>query len=206
MSRRFSGLKQFDLDYGCLLAGVDEAGRGPWAGPVVAAAVILDEGMLGTLTRLDDSKKLTEKIREELFDTVIAASVSYSICAVSGKQIDSTDILSATMRAMAAAIKGLRTAPDRVLIDGNTLPDAPGFKLEAVVGGDAKSLCVAAASVLAKVHRDRIMRNFDRIYPGYGFSRHKGYGTREHEEALEKLGICPIHRLSYKPVKKHIRG
>ncbi|MGD0566468.1 MAG: ribonuclease HII [Candidatus Goldiibacteriota bacterium] len=194
------------MDYGCILAGVDEAGRGPWAGPVVAAAVILDTDKLDTLTRLDDSKKLTEKTREELFDIVISAAVSYSICAVSGKQIDSTDILRATMRAMSSAIKGLGAAPDKVLIDGNTLPAAPGFKMEAVVGGDAKSLCVAAASVLAKVHRDRIMRNFDRIYPGYGFFRHKGYGTREHEEALEKLGVCPIHRISYKPVKKHIRG
>jgi ribonuclease HII len=206
MEKRFTRLKQFDMNYGRILAGVDEAGRGPWAGPVVAAAVILDNAKIGTLTRLDDSKKLSEKTREELFETVIEACVSYCICGISNTRIDSTDILSATMRAMAACLKGLRTSPGKVIIDGNTLPDAPGFDMEAVVDGDAKSLSVAAASVLAKVHRDRIMRNFDRIYPGYGFSRHKGYGTREHEEALGKLGICPIHRKSYKPVKKYFKG
>jgi ribonuclease HII len=206
MEKRFTRLKQFDMNYGRVLAGVDEAGRGPWAGPVVAAAVILDGAKLGTLTRLDDSKKLSEKTREELFETVIAACVSYRICGISNSQIDSTDILSATMRAMSACLKGLSVPPDRVIIDGNTLPNAPGFDMEAVVDGDAKSLCVAAASVLAKVHRDRIMRKFDLIYPGYGFSSHKGYGTREHEEALEKLGICPIHRKSYRPVKKYLKG
>lgn len=202
MEKRFAGLCRFDDKYGCMLAGVDEAGRGPWAGPVVAAAVILDRDKLSALTRLDDSKKLPENTREELFDIVISSSISYCIRGVSSARIDSSDILSATMLAMSGAISGLKVMPEKILVDGNRLPSAPGFCMEAVVDGDAKSLAVAAASVLAKVHRDRIMRKFDAIYPGYGFSSHKGYGTAKHEEALKKLGICPIHRKSYKPVKK----
>jgi len=205
MGKRFAGLSRFDDDYGCTLAGVDEAGRGPWAGPVVAAAVILDRNKTALLTRLDDSKKLSEKTREELYDIVISASVSYCICGISAARIDSTDILSATMLAMSSAITGLKAMADKIIVDGNRLTPAPGFNMEAVVGGDAKSLSIAAASVLAKVHRDRIMRKFDVIYPGYGFSLHKGYGTKIHDEALGRLGICPIHRKSYKPVKKYIK-
>lgn len=205
MGKRFAGLSRFDDDYGCTLAGVDEAGRGPWAGPVVAAAVILDRNKTALLTRLDDSKKLSEKTREELYDIVISASVSYCICGISAARTDSTDILSATMLAMSSAITGLKAMADKIIVDGNRLPPAPGFNMEAVVGGDAKSLSIAAASVLAKVHRDRIMRKFDVIYPGYGFSLHKGYGTKIHDEALGRLGICPIHRKSYKPVKKYIK-
>ena len=172
---------------------------------MVAAAVILDRNKTALLTRLDDSKKLSEKTREELYDIVISASVSYCICGISAARIDSTDILSATMLAMSSAITGLKAMADKIIVDGNRLPPAPGFNMEAVVGGDAKSLSIAAASVLAKVHRDRIMRKFDVIYPGYGFSLHKGYGTKIHDEALGRLGICPIHRKSYKPVKKYIK-
>jgi len=125
MGKRFAGLSRFDDDYGCTLAGVDEAGRGPWAGPVVAAAVILDRNKTALLTRLDDSKKLSEKTREELYDIVISASVSYCICGISAARIDSTDILSATMLAMSSAITGLKAMADKIIVDGNRLPPAP---------------------------------------------------------------------------------
>lgn len=202
--KRFERLRRFDDGYGPMLAGVDEAGRGPWAGPVVAAAVILNPVKAGELAGLDDSKKLTEKKREELFDAIIRCSVSYSIAEASCAVIDSCNILAATMDCMGQAVKKLAPQPSCVIIDGNRLPDTGGLKAEAVTGGDAKSLSIAAASVLAKVYRDRIMRNYDRIYPGYGFASHKGYGTAEHIRAIEKLGITDIHRKSYKPVGKYV--
>jgi ribonuclease HII len=200
----YEQLKNFDGGYAGMVAGVDEAGRGPWAGPVVAAAVILDRDLAATLTAVNDSKKLTEKKREELFDVVINACKSYSIAEISNTVIDRTNILSATMEAMKNAVNGLKTAPDIVLVDGNSKPDGGGARIVTVVDGDAKSLSIAAASILAKVYRDRLMRNFDRMYPGYGFARHKGYGTQEHMKALSDQGICAIHRVSYKPVKLHI--
>jgi ribonuclease HII len=196
----------FDRQYPGMIAGVDEAGRGPWAGPVVAAAVILNPELAENLAGVDDSKKLTEKMREELFDSIIDSSVTYAITEISHIVIDRVNILNATMAAMKGSIEKLSRHPEMILIDGNRVPDAPGFKMEAVIDGDAKSLSIAAASILAKVYRDRIMRNFDRIYPGYGFASHKGYGTKEHMAALAKKGVCDIHRKSYKPVMAVISG
>lgn len=198
----FDKLSAFDRAYNCLTAGVDEAGRGPWAGPVVAAVVVLDPAMLGTLKEVDDSKKLTEKKREELFNMVIGASLSYAVCEVSEAVIDKKNILQATLLAMRNAVEKLTIKPGLILIDGSKCPELPGHRSEAVVDGDARSLCIAAASILAKVHRDRVMRNYDKMFPQYGFARHKGYGTKEHMEALKKYGICEIHRKSYRPVRE----
>ena len=201
---RFGRLAGFDAAYGPMIAGVDEAGRGPWAGPVVAAAVIINPAMISMLSEIDDSKKLTEKKREKLFNVVTSCSLAYAIAEASNAVIDSGDILSAAMDCMAQAVKKLSPAPLTVLVDGNRLPELGGINAKAVTGGDAKSLSIAAASVLAKVHRDRIMRNYDRIFPGYGFAEHKGYGTAAHMKALEKLGVTEIHRKSYKPVGKYL--
>ena len=198
----YEKLIAFDRVYNCVLAGVDEAGRGPWAGPVVAAAVILDPKKLDILMEIDDSKKIPEKKRELLFNIVIDASLSYAICEVSEIVIDKENILQATLRAMSNAVEKLTIMPGLVLIDGTKCPDLPKFKSEAVVDGDARSLSIAAASILAKVHRDRVMRNYDKMYPQYGFAKHKGYGTAEHMAALAKHGVCEIHRKSYKPVRE----
>jgi len=200
----YEKLTAFDRAYACVLAGVDEAGRGPWAGPVVAAAVVLDPKKLETLKEIDDSKKIPEKKRELLFNIVIDASLSYAICEVSETVIDKENILQATLRAMSNAVEKLTVKPALVLVDGTKCPDLPNFKSEAVVDGDAKSMSIAAASILAKVHRDRIMRNYDRMFPVYGFAKHKGYGTAEHMAALRKYGVCEIHRKSYKPVREII--
>ncbi len=180
-----------------VLAGVDEAGRGCWAGPVVAAAVILPAGWCPD--GLDDSKKLSPARREALCEAIRASALSWGACAVSAGEIDATDILNATLRAMARAVSRLVPVPDLVLIDGNRLPDLP-VAAECVVRGDGTSAAVAAASVLAKVYRDRIMTAWDRHHPGYGFAAHKGYGAAAHHEALRRLGPCPLHRLTYKPV------
>lgn len=194
----------FDRAYGCVLAGVDEAGRGPWAGPVVAAAVILDPGKSGLLTEIDDSKKIPEKKRERLFDVVVECSLAYAISEVSHTVIDKENILQATLRGMSNAVEKLTVRPQIVIIDGTKCPDLPNFKSEAVIDGDARSMSIAAASILAKVHRDRIMRNYDKMFPQYGFAKHKGYGTAEHIAALRKYGACEIHRRSYKPVSEII--
>lgn len=195
-----NSLFDFDSSHKGIICGVDEAGRGPWAGPVVAAAVILDPEKISTLGEVDDSKKIPEKKREELFQAVINASLTYSIAEISAKIIDRSDILSSTMNAMKSCVEKLSQKPEVVLVDGNKAPDLQGYNIITVVDGDAKSLSIAAASILAKVYRDRIMRNYDRLYPGYGFASHKGYGTKEHMEALNRLGTCCIHRFSYKPV------
>ena len=161
----FKRLAAFDASFGPMTAGVDEAGRGPWAGPVVAAAVILNPDMIEKLLEVNDSKKLTEKKREELFGVITDACLSYAIAEASNTVIDSSDILSAAMECMKQAVKKLSMQPSVVLVDGNRLPDLGGMNAKAVTGGDAKSLSIAAASVLAKVYRDRIMRNYDRVYP-----------------------------------------
>jgi ribonuclease HII len=202
----YEKLTAFDRAYGCVLAGVDEAGRGPWAGPVVAAAVVLDPKKLETLREIDDSKKIPEKKRELLFNIVIDAALSYAVCEVSEKVIDKENILQATLRAMSNAVDKLSVKPALVIIDGTKCPDLPNFKSEAVVDGDARSMSIAAASILAKVHRDRVMRNYDKMFPQYGFAKHKGYGTAEHMAALKKFGVCEIHRRSYKPVRKIIES
>lgn len=177
-----------------LICGVDEAGRGPLAGPVCAAAVILPEGC--ALPGLDDSKKLTARKREILFDEIRRQAAAYSVAFATVEEIETTNILAAAMLAMNRAIEGLSPAPELALVDGNTVRDIT-VPARAVVGGDGKCACIAAASVLAKVTRDRLMTELDEKYPQYGFAGHKGYGTRAHYEAIEKYGPCEIHRMSF---------
>lgn len=176
------------------VAGVDEAGRGPLAGPVFAAAVIMEEDKY--IPDIKDSKKLSEKKREELFQYIIENAVSYAICSADEGVIDEINILNATFQAMLGAVNGLDVTPDYVLIDGNK---SKGIELphECVVKGDAKVACIAAASILAKVSRDRFICECEKQYPGYGFAKHKGYGTKVHIEAIKELGLCPIHRKTF---------
>ena len=180
-----------------LLAGVDEAGRGPLAGPVVAAAVILDER--APIAGLADSKKLTARRREHLFDEIRAKALCCSVAQASVEEIDRLNILQATLLAMQRAVAGLRLTPQRVLIDGNRLPRLDVLA-EAVVGGDATVPAISAASILAKVTRDRLLVDLAERYPGYGFERHKGYGTADHLRALRELGPLAEHRRSFAPV------
>ena len=177
-----------------LICGVDEAGRGPLAGPVCAAAVILPEGT--EIPGLNDSKKLTEKKREALFPVIKSTALHWGIAFADHKEIDELNILQATFLAMKRAVEMLGIEPELGLIDGNRCPEV-GFPVKAVVGGDAKCACIAAASVLAKVSRDRFMLEMDGKYPGYGFAQHKGYPTAAHYAALRELGPCPIHRLTF---------
>ncbi len=181
-----------------LVAGVDEAGRGPLAGPVVAAAVILDPAV--RIVGLDDSKRLSPQRRAELELEIRERAAGYAVARADVDVIDAIDILQATMQAMREAVARLDPAPDLVLVDGNRCPDVP-CPVRAVVGGDATVAAIGAASILAKVARDREMIEMDRRYPEYGFARHKGYGTRVHRDALLRLGPSPIHRLSFAPVK-----
>lgn len=186
-----------------LVAGVDEAGRGPLAGPVVAAAVILDD--LRPIAGLDDSKKLTALRREALFDEIRAKALCFAIAEASVEEIDQLNILQATLLAMRRAVMGLRLKPVRVLVDGNQLPrlDVPA---EAIVKGDALVKSISAASILAKVHRDRWCDEVHAHFPHYGFSAHKGYGTAVHMEALRTHGACIHHRRSFAPVAQALVG
>lgn len=177
------------------ICGVDEAGRGPLAGPVCAAAVILPEGAV--IEGLDDSKKLTEKKREGLYDIIKETAVAYSVAYGTLEEIETVNILEATYLAMNRAIEGLNVKPDFALIDGNRVPRGIKIPCETVVKGDSKSMSVAAASVLAKVTRDRLMLEYDKKYPEYNFKKHKGYGTKEHTELIKQYGPCEIHRLSF---------
>ncbi|MFC1651048.1 ribonuclease HII [Candidatus Latescibacterota bacterium] len=179
------------------LAGVDEAGRGPLAGPVVSASVILPENP--ELSGLDDSKKMTPKSREEMYARITKSAVAWGIGMSENDEIDEIGILEATMKSMRRAVKNMGKTPDIVLIDGNKTPGLD-CKERAVVGGDSISLSIAAASVIAKVTRDRIMIEMDRVFPGYGFAQHKGYGASSHSDALSKLGPCDIHRFSFRLV------
>jgi ribonuclease HII len=179
------------------VAGVDEAGRGPLAGPVVAAAVILPPGF--THPQINDSKLLSPRRREELFAVITGAAVAWAVAESPAEEIDGVNILQATLRAMERALAALAVAPRYLLVDGRILPAAllPG---EAVVGGDGRVGCIAAASILAKTHRDRVMREHHTHWPCYGFDSHKGYGTPEHLAALAEHGPCPIHRRSFRGV------
>jgi ribonuclease HII len=177
-----------------LVAGVDEAGRGPFAGPVVAAAVILDPNNIPA--GIDDSKRLSETRRETLFVQIMSAALGVGVGQASVAEIADVNILQATFRAMARAVAGLDPQPAYVLIDGRDAPDV-GAPSAAVVKGDARSLSIAAASIIAKVTRDRIMRDLDREYPGYGWAKNKGYGTAGHRGAIARLGVTPHHRLSF---------
>ena len=181
-----------------LVAGVDEAGRGPLAGPVVAAAVILDD--MRPIKGLADSKKLSPKRREALYDEIRARALCCSIAEASVEEIDQINILQATMLAMRRAVEGLRLRPAQVLVDGNRIP-VLNVPAEAIVKGDAKVTSIAAASILAKVHRDRLCDDLHARHPGYGFATHKGYPTPDHLQALQALGPCPDHRQSFGPVR-----
>ncbi len=184
--------------HGTLGAGVDEVGRGPLAGDVVTAAVILDPAQ--PIIGLNDSKKLTEKKRNQLFDEIRDKALCYSIARASVAEIDSINILQASLLAMARAVQSLAIVPEHVWVDGNKIPKWD-FAAEAVVKGDSRVAAISAASILAKVTRDREMVAFDAQYPGYGFSGHKGYPTKVHLQAIEQLGVTPIHRSSFGPVK-----
>lgn len=177
-----------------MIAGVDEAGRGPLAGPVYAAAVILPRDTV--IKGINDSKKLTEKRREELFCEITEQAVAYSVFSVDEKRIDEINILNATFEAMNGAVDGLSVKPDYVLIDGNRIKNMT-LPHETVVKGDAKSASIAAASILAKVSRDRFICEMAKKYPEYGFEKHKGYGTKAHNEAILKHGPCEIHRRTF---------
>jgi ribonuclease HII len=197
------GLYSFDeaqrRQAGPLLAGVDEAGRGPWAGPVAAAAVILRPE--SRFQGLNDSKQVAPEIRERLFEEIRRDALFYAVALVEAAAVDELNILQATFLAMRRALAGLAVRPDRIIVDGNrTIPEVT-TRQEAVVKGDSKSASVAAASILAKVTRDRLMTAAHERFPLYGFNEHKGYGTPVHAEALRRFGPCPLHRRSFAPVR-----
>ena len=185
-----------------LTAGVDEAGRGPLAGPVVAAAVILDE--LNPIHGLNDSKKLSAKRREALFDEIRARALCFAIAEASVQEIDEINILQATLLAMKRAVEALRLPPKLVLVDGNRLPIL-SIRSEAIVQGDALVPAISAASILAKVHRDRLCEAMHQRYPVYGFDQHKGYGTAQHMAALQAHGPAGCHRMTFAPVARSVR-
>lgn len=185
------------------VAGVDEAGRGPLAGSVFAAAVILPEGEV--IAGLNDSKKLSEKKREALFDVIREKAVAYCVCAVDHEEIDRINILEATFKAMNGAVRGLGVAADFVLIDGNRIRGMDDIAHQTVVKGDALSASIAAASILAKVSRDREMLKLAAQYPEYEFEKHKAYPTQRHRELIEKYGPCPIHRKTFRGVKEFVK-
>lgn len=205
MRSRKSSLEQASFDWHPpgLVAGVDEAGRGPLAGPVVAAAVILDE--LHPIAGLADSKVLTAARREALYDEIRAKALCCSIAEASVEEIDRLNILQATLLAMRRAVLGLRLKPVRVLVDGNRLPQLE-VPAEAIVKGDARVAAISAASILAKVTRDRWCAQLHDQFPAYGFAGHKGYGTAEHLAALQAHGACPQHRRSFAPVARALQA
>ena len=193
---RLEAMKEFEREYdGCsLICGVDEAGRGPLAGPVAAGAVILPKDC--TILYLNDSKKLSEKRREELFLEIREKAVSYSVGIVGPERIDEINILQATYEAMRQAVSGLGVVPDFLLNDAVTIPEL-AIPQVPIIKGDAKSVSIAAASILAKVTRDHLMEEYDRQFPQYGFAKHKGYGTAAHVAAIREFGPCTIHRRSF---------
>jgi ribonuclease HII len=183
------------------VAGLDEAGRGPLAGPVVASAVVLPSSF--SVMGIDDSKKLSEKKRSDLYDKIIFHADAVGVGIADEKEIDRLNILRASLLAMARAVENLPVSPDYLLIDG-TFQIAANIPQRAIPKGDAKSISIAAASIIAKVTRDRLMMQYHREYPVYGFDRHKGYPTRAHREAVKTYGCCPLHRKSFKGVKEYL--
>ncbi len=203
-------MPDFKFEDAChgLVAGIDEAGRGPWVGPVVAGAVIFLSRDIDSflLAHLNDSKKISIKRREELFEAIVSEAqkgkLCYGIGSASAKEIDEINILQASFLAMRRAAENLCIKPDMALIDGNRLPKDFVCPCQCIIKGDALSYSISAASIVAKVSRDRLMRNMALKYPGYGFEKNAGYGTKDHIAGLEKYGITPEHRLSYKPIKE----
>lgn len=184
--------KDKNIQYIC---GIDEAGRGPLAGPVVVAAVIMPKDSM--IEGVNDSKKVSEKKREVLYEQIKQEAISYGIGIIEQETIDEINILNATKEGLTNAIKELEIKPNLILVDALTHINTLGIPYESIIKGDAKSYSIAAASILAKVTRDRIMRQWDEIYPQYGFEKHKGYGTKMHIDAIKEYGICPIHRKSF---------
>ena len=177
------------------VCGIDEAGRGPLAGPVVVAAVIMPKDSM--IEGVNDSKKVSEKKREKLYDLITEEAIAYGVGIVDEKEIDRINILNATKAGLTEAVKSLKQKPDVILVDALTNIDTEGIQYRSIIKGDAKSYNIAAASIIAKVTRDRIMREWDKIYPQYGFEKHKGYGTAAHIAAIKEYGLCPLHRLSF---------
>lgn len=194
---RLEGMKEYERKYAScgFICGIDEAGRGPLAGPVVAAACILPTDC--EILYLNDSKKLTEKRREELFVEIQEKAVSFGVGIVSPAVIDEINILQATYEAMRQAVEKLSVRPDVFLNDAVVIPGIDERRQVKIIKGDAKSVSIAAASILAKVTRDHMMEEYDRLYPEYGFAKHKGYGTKAHLDAVREHGMCPIHRRSF---------
>ena len=177
------------------ICGIDEAGRGPLAGPVVVAGVIMPPNSM--IEGVNDSKKISEKKREKLYDLIIEEAISYSVAIIGQDVIDDINILNATKQGVTKVVEELSIRPDLVIIDALEHIDTKGIPYEAIIKGDAKCYSIAAASILAKVTRDRIMREWDNVYPQYGFAKHKGYGTAQHIAAIKEYGLCPIHRRSF---------
>ena len=177
------------------ICGLDEAGRGPLAGPVVIAGVIMPEDSM--IEGVNDSKKVSEKKRELLYDKIIEEAISYSVAIIGQDVIDEINILNATKKGLTNVVEGLDVRPDLIIVDALEHIDTKGIPYESIIKGDAKCYSIAAASILAKVTRDRIMREWDLVYPQYGFAKHKGYGTAFHIQAIKEYGLCPIHRKSF---------
>ena len=177
------------------IAGIDEAGRGPLAGPVVVVGVIMPKDSM--IEGVNDSKKVSEKKREKLYDLIIEEAISYSVAVIGQDCIDDINILNATKQGLTTVVEELDVKPDLILVDALTHIDTKGIPYDSIIKGDAKCYSIAAASILAKVTRDRIMKQWDEIYPQYGFAKHKGYGTAAHITAIKEYGLCPIHRKSF---------
>lgn len=185
-----------------LIGGIDEAGRGPLAGPVVVACAVMPKDSM--IEGVNDSKKISEKKRERLYDEIIENAISYEVGIIDQNTIDDINILNATKLGLTTAVKGLNVKPEIILVDALTNIDTCGIPYQSIVKGDAKCYSIACASIIAKVTRDRIMRQWDEIYPQYGFEKHKGYGTAAHMQAIREYGLCPLHRHSF--VKNILKG
>ena len=177
------------------ICGIDEAGRGPLAGPVVVAAVIMPRDSM--IEGVNDSKKVSEKRREELYEKITKEAISYGVGIINQKEIDDINILNATKKGLTMAVSQLEPKPKIIIVDALTKINTLGIPYKSIIKGDAKCYSIAAASIIAKVTRDRIMRQWDEVYPQYGFSKHKGYGTAAHIQAIKEYGLCPLHRLSF---------
>ena len=197
--QRLIELKKIDKEFYNMgieyVAGIDEAGRGPLAGPVVVACAIMPENSM--IEGVNDSKKITESKREKLYDLIVNEAISYGVGIINQDEIDEINILQATKKGLTEAIKSMEIKPNLILVDALEGIDTLGIPYKSIIKGDAKSYSIAAASIIAKVTRDRIMREWDKIYPEYGFSGHKGYGTAKHIEAIRKYGLTPIHRKTF---------
>ena len=197
--QRLNELKEIDKSYFKegynYICGIDEAGRGPLAGPVVVAAVIMPKDSM--IEGVNDSKKVSEKKREKLYELIIEEAISYSVGIVDQNEIDRINILNATKAGLTEAVRTLKVKPELIIVDALTNIDTCGVPYQSIIKGDAKSYSIAAASIIAKVTRDRIMREWDKVYPQYGFEKHKGYGTAAHISAIKENGLCPLHRLSF---------